>query len=100
VSLCTSLENKEEFDDNTKRRNMSPLQILFDYGEHSTVQDPWQSYDFIQIMSKQIPDDYCKQCLPECDSTVYKTKMIVEPFNNCDRNNLGTSQFCQFEMKK
>ena len=68
--------------------------------DSTTICDPWQSYDFFQIMSKEIPDNFCRQCLPECGSTVYKTKMIVEPFDLCDKNNLGTSQFCRYEMKK
>ena len=36
--LYASSENKEEFDEAEKKRNMSPLQILFEYGEHTTVQ--------------------------------------------------------------
>ncbi len=61
--------------------------------------DPWQSYDFFQIMSKGIPDDFCSQCLPDCNVTTYKSKVVLMPFDTCDAKNFGVSKFCNLNLK-
>jgi len=68
--------------------------------ESINVCDPWQSFDFFHIMANKIPDNLCSHCLPECGLSIYKTKVIVRPFDNCDARNLGVSRFCQFSSKR
>ena len=56
--------------------------------------DPWQTFDFLQIMSREIPDSICSHCLPDCNFTTYIPSIVVQPFETCDITNLGVSQFC------
>jgi len=62
--------------------------------------DPWQSHDFFQIMSNEIPDDLCKKCLPDCDVITYNPTITVELFDSCNANNIGVSQFCRINLKQ
>ena len=55
--------------------------------------DPWQTRKF-QKMLKEVSDDQCKECLPDCRRTKYKTRISSAPFNDCDRTNLGISSLC------
>ena len=64
-----------------------------------TVCDPWESYDFFQIMSNDIPDDLCPQCLPDCRVTNYYPTINSIPFETCDYRNLGVSPFCKYYQK-
>jgi len=57
--------------------------------------DPWVSSYFFQIISKEIPDALCSQCLPDCSTTYYDSTVVAVPFQKCDSSNLGVSQFCQ-----
>ena len=59
--------------------------------------DPWQAFDFWQIMSNQIPDGYCSYCLPDCTQTQYFPALVAEPFDSCDSSNLGMSRFCNYD---
>jgi hypothetical protein len=65
-----------------------------------SICDPWQSYEFFQIMYNELPDESCPHCLPDCSSTAYKSKVVLEPFANCDAKNLGVSQYCSLNFKK
>ena len=55
--------------------------------------DPWQTRKF-QKMLKEVSDDQCKECLPDCRRTKYNTRISSAPFNDCDRTNLGISSLC------
>ena len=55
--------------------------------------DPWQTRQF-QKMMKEVSEDQCKDCLPDCRSTKYKTSISSAPFKDCDRTNLGISSLC------
>ena len=55
--------------------------------------DPWQTRQF-QKMMKEVSEDQCKECLPDCRSTKYKTSISSAPFKDCDRTNLGISSLC------
>jgi len=67
--------------------------------ESVSICDPWQSYDFFQIMTNEIPDDFCAICLPDCNVTIYNPTITVEPFIKCDANNIGVSQFCSIDLQ-
>jgi len=67
--------------------------------EPISICDPWQSYDFFRIMSIGIPDNLCHQCLPDCSVILYNPSITEEPFNICDANNIGVSQFCSINLK-
>ena len=44
---------------------------------------------------KQIPEDQCKHCLPDCTTTKYESSMTYAGLRKCDRTNLGgTSMLC------
>ena len=68
--------------------------------EPTNICDPWESFDFFQIMIDQIPDNQCPQCLADCSVTFYEPTITVQPFDSCDASNLGVSQFCNFDFKK
>ena len=65
-----------------------------------TICDPWEQYDFFNIMNNKIPSDLCNNCLPDCKKTDYKSKINVLPFDDCDLSNLGISPYCKFINKK
>jgi hypothetical protein len=68
--------------------------------ESIAICDPWQSYDFFQIMSNQIPENVCSDCLPDCTTTFYEPTVVTEPFYDCNLRNLGVSRFCSFTQSK
>ena len=55
--------------------------------------DPWQTRRF-QILLDELPDNKCKECLPDCSITKYKARTSSASFRNCDRTNLGVSPLC------
>jgi hypothetical protein len=65
-----------------------------------SICDPWQSYDFFQVMTHDIPDNLCPQCLPDCSVTTYNPKITVTPFHKCNVNNFGASEFCKTDLKQ
>ena len=57
--------------------------------------NPWNKEKFLQIIQKQIPEDQCKHCLPDCTTTKYESSMTYAGLRKCDRTNLGgTSMLC------
>jgi hypothetical protein len=40
-----------------------------------SICDPWQSYDFFQIMTNKIPDKLCSKCLPDCRCQFHQREM-------------------------
>ncbi len=60
--------------------------------------DPWTSKSFFQIMSKEIPDSFCSQCLPDCGSTFYESSNNIKPLEKCGASHFGVSQFCKFDL--
>lgn len=62
--------------------------------------DPWQSYDFFNILNTEIPDDICSHCLPDCSVTTYEPTINTIPFDDCDFTNVGVSRFCSFNQKR
>lgn len=56
--------------------------------------NPWETYEFVELMFHQIPDGTCKHCLPDCTETKYSTGVTVAPFRRCDFKNLGVSYLC------
>jgi hypothetical protein len=68
--------------------------------ESIRICDPWQSYDFFQIMTFEIPGNICQHCLPDCSVTMYNPTVTVEPFGKCNANNIGASQFCKTSLKQ
>ena len=60
--------------------------------------DPWQTNQF-QTLLKQISDEECSDCLPDCTTTKYKTKISSAPFKGCDHTNLGVSPLCDLSTK-
>jgi len=59
--------------------------------DSTTICDPWTSRSFFKIMSKDIPDSLCSQCLPDCDSTFYESTIISKPFEKCGATHLGVN---------
>ena len=55
--------------------------------------DPWETKRF-QALLKEVSDDQCSECLPDCRRTKYKTSISAAPFKECDRTNLGISSLC------
>ena len=55
--------------------------------------DPWRTAQF-QTLLKEAEDELCKECLPDCSLTKYKTSISSAPFRGCDRTNLGVSPLC------
>ncbi len=57
------------------------------------VCDPWEAMNFKEIM-KNVPDDECNHCLPDCSETQFSSTISVSPFRRCDFRNLGVSSLC------
>ena len=66
----------------------------------TTICDPWQSFEFNNIMTNNIPDDYCSQCLPDCGGISYESINTILPLKKCDFTNLGRTKFCSYTSKK
>ena len=66
----------------------------------STICDPWQSFDFLNFMIDDLPDDTCSHCLPDCGGTTYEPMVTSYPFGNCDFTNIGQTRFCDYQSKK
>jgi hypothetical protein len=62
--------------------------------------DPWEQFDFFNIMNNQIPNNLCSSCLPDCEKTSYEPKITLMPFQDCDFANLGVSNYCKLHNKK
>ena len=57
--------------------------------------NPWNTQKFLEIMQKQIPQNQCQHCLPDCSTTKYSTTMTYANLRKCDRTNIGgTSMLC------
>ena len=61
--------------------------------------DPWQMKKF-QILFQNVADEKCPHCLPDCQSTHYKTSLSSAPFGYCDRTNLLLSPLCDLSTSK
>ena len=84
-----------------KKHNSNCLPWYFPTADdYVTACDPWESYDFLQIMSNEIPDNNCPMCLPDCNVTIYEPTINSIPFDSCDYRNLGVSRFCSFNEKR
>jgi len=62
--------------------------------------DPWQAYDFFQVMQNEIPDNICKHCLPDCSVTIYNPSLTLHPLDICNVNNIGVGQLCKINLKE
>jgi hypothetical protein len=56
--------------------------------------NPWETITVNNLMFREIPDDECKRCLPDCSGTQFSTSMAMSPFRRCDYKNLGVSYLC------
>ena len=61
--------------------------------------DPWQTNRF-QTLLKQVSEEECSDCLPDCTTTKYKTTVTAAPFKNCDHTNLGVSPLCDLSSEE
>jgi hypothetical protein len=58
------------------------------------VCDPWQAAEMYQLMSN-VPDQECQHCIPDCQTTIFKTRVTAVPFRNCSLLNAGGNDaFC------
>merc|ERR1712141_786648 len=58
---------------------------------------PYEAFRFSQLM-KNVGNQTCDRCLPDCASTLYDTTVSASPFRRCDNKNLGLSDLCTFEQ--
>lgn len=59
--------------------------------------DPWTTSTFEMYMRSGARQSRCSHCLPDCQRTVYQTKVSTQAFRKCDERNLGMTQFCNME---
>jgi len=76
----------------------TPWNFPFVDNDQHTVCDPWQSVQILRIMQTGIPMDQCKDCLPDCTSTIYQTSMSAQSFRKCTDKNFGLSNFCNLDL--
>ena len=62
----------------------------------STICGPWDAVEFEGYFSN-VPDDKCKECLPDCDTVIYEPSVSTIPFRRCDFRNLGVSPLCNLD---
>jgi hypothetical protein len=55
--------------------------------------DPWQTVEINELMSKT-PYEECQKCIPDCVSTIFKSKVTAVPLRNCSLINIGNNTFC------
>jgi hypothetical protein len=63
-------------------------------GRSGKMCNPWVAQKFGNILDKQIPEDACNYCLPDCTLTKYSTSMSYAKFPICDHTTLGSSMLC------
>ena len=56
--------------------------------------NPWDATKFVGKM-KNISDDLCDYCLPDCNITIYETSVSSAPFQPCDHTNLESASMCK-----
>ena len=61
--------------------------------------DPWQT-EIFQEQLKEVPEEECDDCLPDCTTTKYTTSSSAAPFKKCDRTNLGISPLCNLSTNR
>ena len=64
--------------------------------EFNKVCKPWEAKIFNEYMTN-VPDNTCSECLPDCSSTIYSSRVSAAPFRPCDHTNLGSSPMCDLE---
>ena len=64
--------------------------------EFTEVCKPWEAKIFNEFIT-DVPDDICSECLPDCTSTIYSTRVSAAPFRPCDHTNIGSSSMCDLE---
>ena len=64
--------------------------------EFAEVCKPWEAKIFNEYITN-VPDDTCSECLPDCTSTIYNSRVSAAPFRPCDHTNLGSSPMCDLE---
>ena len=57
--------------------------------------DPWEQKAF-QKLTKTVKAK-CNHCLPDCDGSIFETKVTSAAFQRCDHTNIGASTFCDLE---
>ena len=84
-----------------KKYNKTCQPWFFPFSSDSiSICDPWQTFDFLQIMKNEIPNNLCSQCFPDCGFTTYNPTITVEPFDTCNANNIGVSRFCSINLRQ
>jgi hypothetical protein len=63
------------------------------------VCDPWQASRMNEIMSN-VPIKGCKDCLPDCDSTIFKTRISAAPIQNCELHSINSNSLCNTNGNK
>ena len=58
-----------------------------------TICDPWEAVAFEKYFNN-VTDNFCTECLPDCDKVQYDTSITTIPFRKCDFRNLGVSTLC------
>ena len=64
--------------------------------EFPTVCDSWEAVELFNLMTS-VPESDCKQCLPDCSTTVYKKSISAVSFRKCSLFNMGISKFCNLK---
>jgi len=57
--------------------------------------DPWETANFTKYL-EQVPDGLCAECLPDCTSTIYDTRVSSASFKTCDHTNIGKAPNLNF----
>ena len=61
--------------------------------------DPYEAFTFVNHM-KDVSDDECSHCLPDCSGTSFESSVSAAPFRRCDYKNLGMGELCKFDLTK
>ncbi len=55
--------------------------------------NPWEAADFLNKLLS-VSTLNCPHCLPDCNATIYKTRVTSVPLRKCHLVNFGNSQIC------
>ena len=56
--------------------------------------DPWIAAEMYECML-DVPEYECKHCLPDCQTTIYHTRISAVPLRQCLLQNAGLGLFCK-----
>ena len=56
--------------------------------------NPWEKAEILETMKNNFLAEKCRQCLPDCNTVIYKKSFSIQKLKGCNSKNYGVSPFC------